>query len=232
VPTYSGAYWQRAGIAVMLLRHDDDWPDTLTNLLRRSARKCAVRNRPTKEATQFRSSGWDRGRGRCDVLDDRSLGLIVQFAGNIMTLGSIVLSVGLRKNCSVATIVIFHSVLGLRPVEQEAADRFRSLGFNVALPDLYGGKHTTSIKEGFELMAQIGWTLICERALQAVTKLPDTTVLAGFSMGAGVIANLWRDRPKTKAVLLFHALAEIPNNVRPGLKLQLHMADTKLRSND
>jgi dienelactone hydrolase len=122
--------------------------------------------------------------------------------------------------------VIFHSVLGLRQVEQEAAERFRSLGFDVALPDLYEGERTESIEEGFELMTRIGWPLICERALQAVTKLPDTTVLVGFSMGAGVIASLWRDRPRTKAVLLFHALAEIPKNVRAGLKLQLHIAET------
>ncbi len=75
-------------------------------------------------------------------------------------------------------------------------------------------------------MAQIGWPVIYERALRAVAKVPDTTIMAGFSMGAGVIASLWRDRPRTKAVLLFHALAEIPNNVRPGLKLQLHIAET------
>jgi hypothetical protein len=42
--------------------------------LRRSALKCAVRNRVTKETTELNSLGWDRGRGRSDVLDDAASG--------------------------------------------------------------------------------------------------------------------------------------------------------------
>jgi dienelactone hydrolase len=37
-------------------------------------------------------------------------------------------------------------------------------------------------------MAEIGWPVICQRALEAIEKLPDSTILAGFSMGAGVIS--------------------------------------------
>ncbi len=93
------------------------------------------------------------------------------------------------------------------------------------MPDLYAGHRTESMDEGFRLMGQIGWPMICKRALEAVTNVPDSSVLVGFSMGAGVIASLWPDRPRAKAVLLFHALAEIPNNVRQGLKIQLHIAE-------
>ena len=121
-------------------------------------------------------------------------------------------------------LVIFHSVLGLRPVEQDAAQRFRSGGFDVALPDLYAGRRTESLDEGFQLMTEIGWPVICQRAFEAMKKLPDSTILAGFSMGAGVIANLWSQRSESKAVLLFHGLAAIPANVRPGLKVQTHIA--------
>ena len=110
-------------------------------------------------------------------------------------------------------------------MEEDAAERFRSGGFEVALPDLYAGKRTDSLDEGFELMAEIGWPVICQRAFEAVRKLPGPTVLAGFSMGAGVITNLWGQRPESKAVLLFHGLSEIPRNVRPGLKVQTHIAD-------
>ena len=122
------------------------------------------------------------------------------------------------------TIAIFHSVLGLRSVEQDAAERFRSCGFEVAPPDLYAGKRTESIDEGFQLMAEIRWRVICGRALEAMTKLPDETILAGFSMGAGVISGLWCQRPESKAVLLFHGLAEVPSNVRTGLKVQTPIA--------
>jgi dienelactone hydrolase len=73
-------------------------------------------------------------------------------------------------------------------------------------------------------MAEIGWPVICRRAIAALKNLPDSTILAGFSMGAGVIASLWNQRPDSKAVLLFHGLAEIPRNVKPGLKVQTHIA--------
>ena len=110
-------------------------------------------------------------------------------------------------------------------MEEDAAERFRSGGFEVALPDLYAGKRTDSLDEGFQLMAEIGWPVICWRAFEAMRKLPDSTISAGFSMGAGVIASLWGQRPESKAVLLFHGLAEIPRSVRPGLKVQTHTAD-------
>ena len=54
--------------------------------------------------------------------------------------------------------------------------------------------------------------------------LPDSTILVGFSMGAGVIGSLWHQRPESKAVLLFHGLPDIPRKVRLGLKVQTHVA--------
>jgi dienelactone hydrolase len=90
----------------------------------------------------------------------------------------------------VTSIVIYHSVLGLRPVDLDTAERFRSRGFEVALPDLYGGKCTESLEEGFQIMAEIGWSVICRRAMEAIEKLSASTILVGFSMGTGVIASL------------------------------------------
>jgi dienelactone hydrolase len=110
-------------------------------------------------------------------------------------------------------------------VERDAADRLRSAGFEVVLPDLYAGEHTESLEEGFELMAEIGWPLICGRAFQAMERLPESTILAGFSMGAGVVASLWGQRPNSKGVLLLHGLAKIPTKVKPGQKVQTHIAD-------
>jgi dienelactone hydrolase len=125
----------------------------------------------------------------------------------------------------VTTIVLFHSVFGLRPVELEAGERFRAAGHKVVTPDLYAGRSATSIEEGFELMAEIGWPAICERAERAAVDLPDMTVLAGISMGAGVVASLWPRRPHARGVLLLHALADIPDNVRSGLPAEVHVAD-------
>ena len=57
MPTYSGAYWAA-----------QVWPDAADAL------RWAVRNRLTEETTQLGSLGWDRVRGRSDVLDDASSG--------------------------------------------------------------------------------------------------------------------------------------------------------------
>ncbi len=122
------------------------------------------------------------------------------------------------------TVIIFHSVLGLRPVEQDAAEQFRSCGFEVALPDLYAGKRTESLDQGFQIMAEIGWPVLCQRAFGAMANLPGSTILVGFSMGAGVIGSLWSERPESQGVLLFHGLADIPRNVRLGLRVQTHLA--------
>src|SRR5262245_18262086 len=96
-----------------------------------------------------------------------------------------------------ATVVLFHSVYGLRALEREAAERLREAGHEVLVPDLYEGQVARSIDHGFELREEIGWAALCERAGQAVADVPENAVLGGFSMGAGVAASLWPHRPRT-----------------------------------
>jgi dienelactone hydrolase len=122
------------------------------------------------------------------------------------------------------TIVLFHSVLGLRQVEMEAADRMRALGHNVVAPDLYAGLAANSVDEGFAIMRSVGWKTICRRAQNALDLAPDTAVLAGHSMGAGVIGSTWPDRPMCDGVVLLHGLADIPQNVRHGTPIVVHVA--------
>jgi dienelactone hydrolase len=99
-----------------------------------------------------------------------------------------------------ADIILFHSVLGLRDRELRISDRLREVGHTVCLPYLYGGAKTDEIDEGFEIKERVGWPVICERAQQALEPLPSTTVLAGKSMGAGVVAELSPARPQTLGV--------------------------------
>ncbi|MFD4996386.1 dienelactone hydrolase family protein [Streptomyces buecherae] len=124
-----------------------------------------------------------------------------------------------------ATIALFHSVLGLRPVELGAAERLRRAGHEVVAPDLYAGAVATTLDEGFGLLDRVGWDTVVERARRALVGLPEETVLAGVSMGTGVVGDLWPERPATAGVLLLHAAAELPAAVRPGLRAQLHAAD-------
>lgn len=123
------------------------------------------------------------------------------------------------------TVVLFHSMLGLRSIEHAAADRMRAAGYAVCTPDLYGGDTAQTIEECFELKQRVGWPVICARAAEALADLPDSTVLAGISMGAGVVASLWPQRSHTAGVLLLHGLADIPLAVCTGLPAQVHVAD-------
>ncbi|WP_103503006.1 dienelactone hydrolase family protein [Streptomyces sp. SM14] len=124
-----------------------------------------------------------------------------------------------------AHIALFHSVLGLRPAELLAAERLRGAGHEVVAPDLFDGGTATTVDEGLQLLDRVGWATAVGRARQALEAMPDQTVLAGVSMGTGIVTDLWAERPDTGGVLLLHGAAELPASARAGLKVQLHAAD-------
>jgi dienelactone hydrolase len=120
-------------------------------------------------------------------------------------------------------ILLCHSVLGMRDVEQEAVEILRAGGNFVSAPDMFGGARATSIDEGAEIVARLGWTSVCRRARSALENLDEHAVLAGFSMGVGVAAELWAERPKASGALFFHALPRLPKNMRPNFPFQVHV---------
>ncbi|MGC5019180.1 dienelactone hydrolase family protein [Micromonospora sp. DT47] len=122
-------------------------------------------------------------------------------------------------------IVLFHSVYGLRPAVLAAADRLRAAGHQVTTPDLYGEPPTNTVEEGFALLGKVGQDEVLRRAQAAVAPLPPDTVLAGWSMGAGVAGAVLAERPDAAALLLLHGTGADPADVRPGLPVQLHLAD-------
>ncbi len=123
------------------------------------------------------------------------------------------------------TIVLFHSALGRRRVEHDLAAALRDDGHDVLVPDLYDGTTAETLEGGLALMDAVGWSRIRSRARAAVRDLPADTVLAGVSMGAGVVSEIWRDRPATLTVVLVHGYAVIPENVAAGARAALHVAD-------
>jgi dienelactone hydrolase len=125
----------------------------------------------------------------------------------------------------VSDIVVFHSVLGLRPVERGFAERLRAAGHRVTTPDLYDGRTASTLDEGFALKDAVGWETITGRARDAVRGLPAETVLVGVSMGAGIVQTVLPHRPGTAGVLLLHALGALPAGIRAGLPVQVHVAD-------
>ncbi|MFC8617897.1 dienelactone hydrolase family protein [Micromonospora purpureochromogenes] len=122
-------------------------------------------------------------------------------------------------------IVLFHSVYGLRPAVLAQADRLRAAGHRVVTPDLYGEPPTDTVEAGFALFDKIGRDEVLRRGRAALAPLPPESVLAGWSMGAGVAGALLAERPDAAALLLLHGTGADPAAVRPGLPVQLHLAD-------
>lgn len=119
----------------------------------------------------------------------------------------------------------FHSVLGLRPSDLRAAQRLRRAGHEAVTPDLFDGETAATVDQGAELVDRLGWAAVVHRARQALRHLPEETVLVGVSMGAGIVSELWPERPGAAGVVLLHATAELPASARPGLGVQLHAAE-------
>ncbi len=98
-------------------------------------------------------------------------------------------------------IVLFHSVLGLRPGIHDAADRLRADGHDVFVPDLLGGQTFDDYEPAIEHW-RASSDEIDRRTLEAVTELADGFVVGGFSAGGGQAVRVATRRP-VSGVLLF-----------------------------
>ena len=130
-----------------------------------------------------------------------------------------------QHNGLMVQVVMFHSAYGRRQAEADAAARLRVAGHDVIIPDLYDGQTATSMDAALALMDTVRWQVICARARRALETVPETAVLAGFSMGAGVIGSVWDQRQRAAGVVLLHGIAPIPASARPGLPVQVHLAE-------
>ncbi len=123
-----------------------------------------------------------------------------------------------------AHIVLFHSILGLRPVEAEIASVFEADGHSVDLPDLFGGQAADTYEAGFALRKAVGTEAIMERAKKAVAAAPAEAVLSGVSFGAALIGEFWQDRPQMAGALMFAGITDWMDPPRSGLPVSVHIA--------
>jgi dienelactone hydrolase len=128
-----------------------------------------------------------------------------------------------------AEIVLFHSVLGLRPGVLDAAERLRSAGHVVHTPDLYDGEVFDDYESAFQWLDGFGGIpKLIERTYAAVAELPADLVYAGFSNGGASAALLAATRPGARAALLFHAAMPLEvlgvDSWPPDVPVQVHYA--------
>ena len=105
-----------------------------------------------------------------------------------------------------AEVVLFHSLLGLRPGVIAAADRLRAAGHTLHTPDYYDGEVFDDLDDGLRKEEALGYQEIARRAREAVAGLPAGLVFAGFSLGAVHAELLAASRPGALAVLMHGAV--------------------------
>lgn len=126
-------------------------------------------------------------------------------------------------------IVVYHSVLGIRQGEKSMANLMRRLGFEVEVPDLYGGKVFDNYDDALKLFEEMGVEGLVEQAQKALTGTKGPVIFAGFSNGGALAEVMALHYPETVGCLLFHAAlpidaigaSEWPKNV----PVQVHYAD-------
>lgn len=125
-----------------------------------------------------------------------------------------------------ATIALFHSVLGVRPGVHAAADLLRSHGHRVRVVDQYDGRGFDDYEEAAKFATGIGYPALMGQALDAVKDLPDGFIAAGFSNGGGMAQFVTCSRPGVAGAVLLSGiidLAELGVEAWPaGVPAQLH----------
>ena len=126
-----------------------------------------------------------------------------------------------------ATVVLFHSVLGPRQGVEDAAEILRRDGHEVHTPDVYGGRTFDEYEPAMAFSRELGEQLE-ERALSAVASLPDGFVVGGFSQGSGNAVYV-ATRRAVSGVLQFAGLNQLewfgPDAAWPaGVDTQVHQS--------
>ncbi|GAB3607324.1 dienelactone hydrolase family protein [Conyzicola nivalis] len=103
------------------------------------------------------------------------------------------------------TVVIFHSVLGIREGELDAAARLHADGHEVIVPDLYDGRVFDDYEPAMEWARQQPEGFRQQRALASVAELSDGFVVGGFSMGSSNAVYV-ATRRRVSGVLQFAGL--------------------------
>ena len=128
-----------------------------------------------------------------------------------------------------ATIVLFHSVLGMRPGMRDAAARLEAGGHTVHLVDLYAGlvfdDYAPAMHYAHE---ERGNDALMAQALEAVAAIPGPLVVGGFSMGCAMAEHVALSRPAVVGVLLFAGAASLHwfgAPWPPGVPAQIHATE-------
>ena len=121
-------------------------------------------------------------------------------------------------------IVLFHSILGLRPAERAWAERLRAAGHAVTTPTSSPARPPESYDAGEALRDRVGWETMSAAPAPPWRRCRRRRCWSASRWGRRSPARL-DERPETAGILLLHGPCEIPSDPRPGLPVQAHLAE-------
>jgi len=127
-----------------------------------------------------------------------------------------------------AEIVLFHHVQGLTPGIGAFADRLRTAGHTVHLPDLFDGHTFPTLDEGIAYAQSVGFGAILDRGVAEAEALGPELVYAGFSMGVMAAQQLAQTRAGAQGALFIASClpyTEFGDRWPEGVPVQVHGMD-------
>ena len=104
-----------------------------------------------------------------------------------------------------ATVALFHSVLGVRPGITQAADMLCSHGHDVRVIDQYDGKTFDDYDPAMAYMEEVGTKAMLAQSLELTADLPEGFVTMGFSQGGAMAGYVAFKRPGVRGIVLLAA---------------------------
>ena len=127
-----------------------------------------------------------------------------------------------------STVVLFHHALGCTPGVDALADRLRSRGLTVLVPDLYGGARFDGLEEGVAHGLAIGFGELIASGVAAVADV-DSPVVVGISLGVLPAQCVAQTVPGVRGAVLIGAcvpLGEFSDTWPDGVALEVHAASS------
>ncbi len=116
------------------------------------------------------------------------------------------MAIELKSGAQAPQIVLFHSVLGVRPAVRQLGDRLCEDGYTVHVPDLYDGATFDDYETAMRFVEEHGgFAMLMERTMTVATDIPTDAVYAGFSNGGGSAMLLALARPGARGAIMYHA---------------------------
>ncbi|MCA9589229.1 MAG: dienelactone hydrolase family protein [Myxococcales bacterium] len=127
-----------------------------------------------------------------------------------------------------ASIVLFHSALGLTAGVKELAAELARDGHEVQTPDLFDGETFLTVEDGVKKRDALGIPELMRRSAEAAEKSPASSIYIGLSMGAAAAQFLAGTRPGARGAVLLHAalpLAAMGLERWPDVPVEIHASE-------